>query len=207
MRPRLEQDSSIDAVDYRELRVLSVVDSDPEVTQRDLARRAGIALGLTNFLIRNLVQKGYIRVSNAGWKRRLYALTPDGITHKVDLTVSYIHRVLNHYQGIRQTLREQLESLGLNEESSIALYGTGEFAELVYLGLKEIGIKEIQVYDDSVGKGRQFLGMPVADISKLVPDGYDRVLVAFLDGSRETHEKLADLLKANGNLVTFFNDK
>ena len=60
MRSPLEQDTSNDQTHDRELRVLAEVDSDPEVTQRDLARRVGIALGLTNFLLRNLVQKGYI---------------------------------------------------------------------------------------------------------------------------------------------------
>ena len=64
MRSPYEQDSSSDQTYDRELRVLAEVDSDPEVTQRALAHRVGIALGLTNFLLRNLVQKGYIRVSN-----------------------------------------------------------------------------------------------------------------------------------------------
>ena len=59
-----------------ELRLLSQVEDSPEVTQRELSQRVGIALGLTNVLLRNLVQKGYIRATQANWKRWIYTLTP-----------------------------------------------------------------------------------------------------------------------------------
>ena len=61
---------------------------------------------------------------------------------------------------MRQTLRGQLEPLGLNEESRVAICGTGEFAELVYLGLKELGIDEIDVFASESPGGRRFLGLP-----------------------------------------------
>jgi DNA-binding MarR family transcriptional regulator len=122
--------------DYRELRMLSEVHSTPGTTQRDLSRQIGIALGLTNVLLRNLVEKGYVRITQASWKRWMYALTPSGFSRKIQLTVAYVHRVLDHYQEVRQTLREELQTVHLNEESRVAIFGTGEFAELVYLGLR-----------------------------------------------------------------------
>ena len=113
MRSKREPQSLMDDDAYRELRLLTEVDKTSESTQRDLSKRVGIALGITNVLLRNLSQKGYIRVTQAGWKRWLYALTPAGLSRKIQLTAAYVHRVLDHYQKVRQTLREELEPLDL----------------------------------------------------------------------------------------------
>ena len=75
MRSEDEQQSPVTPSVYRELQLLTEVDETPAVTQRQLSLRVGIALGLTNVLVRNLVQKGYLRVSNATWKSLIYNLT------------------------------------------------------------------------------------------------------------------------------------
>ena len=201
-----EQDNLIDPGDSRELQLLSEVDRDPDATQRQLSKRVGIALGLTNILLRNLTQKGYVRVSQATWRRRLYTLTPEGFSRRIRLMVSYIHRVLDHYQRIRHALRQQLEPLALHEESRVAIYGTGEFAELVYLGLREIGIEEIDIYGPSNGAGEKFLGMPVRQVATFQAEEYDRVVIALLGGSDDGWVEFQELGAAPENLVTFFAD-
>jgi len=169
-----------------------------------MSQRLGIALGLTNVLLRNLAEKGYIRVTQAGWKRWVYALTPAGFSRKVHLTVAYIHRFLDHYQTVRQTLREELEPLALNEESRIAIYGTGQFAELVYLGLRERGIEEVDVFGPKSLNGLKFLGMSVQDVKVLQPEQYDRVIVAQLYDSNSDLMELQGLGVAPDKLVRFF---
>ena len=209
MRSRSEHEhkDSIQTDGYRELQLLSEVENNPEVTQRQLSTRLGIALGLTNVLLRNLAQKGYVRATQAGWKRWLYAITPDGFSHKVRLTVAYISRVLDHYQNVRQTLREQLEPLALTTESRIAICGTGEFAELVYLGLKEIGIEEIDVFSTKGPKGRMFLGMPVRDPATLRPEEYDRVVIALLGALEAPLDEIQGLDTSSDKVVTFFGNE
>ena len=205
MRSENERQDLIEPSAHRELQILSEVEESPEVTQRDLSRRTGTALGLTNVLLRNLVQKGYVRASQANWKRWLYTLTPEGISHKIRLTTAYIHRVLDHYQKVRQTLREQLEPLRLHEESRIAIYGTGEFAKLVYLGLKELGIEEIEVYGPEGQTDQKFLGMPVRDLNSLNPDQYDRVLIGYLGNQDSTRSQLSEQGVNSDKLVVFFS--
>ena len=188
------------------MQLLSEVEENPEVTQRELSLRAGIALGLTNVLIRNLAQKGYLRITQAGWKRWLYNLTPEGVSHKVRLTVNYVHKVLDHYQNVRQTLREELEPLALTAESRVAIYGTGEFAELVYLGLKELGIEEIDVFSNKSPDGSRFLGMPVQDIASLKPGSYDRIVVAMIGDIKASLAEIKHLDEPARLIVTFFNN-
>ena len=206
MRSFDEQPDPIEPANYRELQILSEVVASPEITQRQLSQRVGIALGLTNALMRNLAKKGYVRASNASWKRWVYTLTPDGFSHRIRLTAAYIHRFLDHYQSVRQTLREQLEPLVLHEESRVAIIGTGEFAELVYLGLREHAIEEIEVYASQVPDGGRFLGLAVHDISKLNPDRFDRVLIATLGGSKSLAARLLEAGTRPDQLVAFFAD-
>ena len=187
----------------RELLLLDEVSRDAEITQRQLSKRAGLSLGLTNIVLRNLTQKGYIRITQAGWKRWLYNLTPKGISHKVRLTVSYISRVMDDFDRVRHTLAEQLDPLGLNEESSIAIVGSSEFAELVFLGLKDHGIDEIDVFGPGGGK---FLGMPVREIESLVSDRYDWVLLAILDDASESREGLLNQGVSDDKMVSFFRN-
>ena len=204
MRSSSEHEQLTDPATYRDLQLISEVESNPEITQRELSRKAGIALGLTNVLLRNLAQKGYLRISRAGWKRWLYTLTPEGFSHKVRLTVTYIYRVLDHYQKVRQTLRAELEPLALTAESRVALYGTSEFAELVYLGLRELGIEEIEIFGAGSESGGRFLGMPVQDVAKLQPESYDRIVVAFMGDSEAALGELQGLDESSPKLVTFF---
>jgi len=202
MRSPREQDGQ----QQRDLKMLSELESDPEITQRDLSARVGIALGLTNLLLRNLVQKGYVRATRTSWKRWLYSLTPDGFSHKIRLTVDYVHRVLDDYQGVRNTLRQRLAPLALNEESSVALCGSGDFAELVYLGLQELGIEELDIFETDGRVGEKFIRIPVQDISTLQPGKYDRILVASLVDVEKICAKLKELGVTSEKLVTFFAD-
>lgn len=206
MRSEHEHKENTDPLNQRELNILSEIEADPEISQRQLSLRVGIALGLTNVLLRNLAQKGYIRATKANWRRWIYALTPDGFSHKMRLTAAYVNKVLDHYQKVRQTLREQLEPLGLHSESQIAICGTGEFAELVYLGLKELDIREIEVFGRPKVAGEKFIGLPVRDIAELRPRNYDQVVVAD-PGVLQEFTKRNPLRGSDANrFITFFSD-
>lgn len=110
------------------------------------------------------------------------------------------------YQNVRQPLREQLEPLALNAESRVAIYGTGEFAELAYLGLKEIGIEEIDVFGTKYPIGRRFLRMPVQDVTMLRPEHCDRIVVALLEASGRSLAGLQELGPPPEKVVTFSPD-
>jgi DNA-binding MarR family transcriptional regulator len=197
------------------MRVLSEIERAPEISQRNLARRVGVSLTLTNRLLHHLAHRGYIRITQASWKGWLYTLTPAGISRKVQLTVSYIHRFLGHYQRIRQTLQEELAPLGLNQESRVAIYGpvlseadgTRELAELVYLGLKELGIEEIDIVVADIGQGNRFLGLQVLDVRAIRSEEYDRIILVFLNDGEAGSLELRELGVAPDKIVTLFNAK
>ena len=62
MRSINEQSPPLEGTAYRELRVLEEMDGTAEIRQRRLSNQLGVALGVTNLLVKKLAKQGYIRV-------------------------------------------------------------------------------------------------------------------------------------------------
>ncbi|MDN5942376.1 MAG: winged helix-turn-helix transcriptional regulator [Nitrospira sp.] len=67
------------------------LDRDGGATQRVLATKLGVALGMTNLYLKRLARKGYIKVTTTPRSRIRYLLTPQGCTEKSRLT--YRHKL------------------------------------------------------------------------------------------------------------------
>lgn len=206
MQNNKRQTGNLEGDSYRELRLLEEVDSTPELSQRHLARSLGIALGVANLLVRNLVKKGYIRTTKVGWKRWVYVLTPAGMSRKVQLTLGYIERFHDHYRRVRQLLREDLGTHTIGPDSRIAIYGATELAELMFLVLREMGVTRIDIFDDRRGIGTAFLGMPVQSLSALMPEQYVKVAVAFPGDPATPCQELYDLGVSPSQVITLLQE-
>lgn len=191
MRSENEHMRPLEGLSYRELRVLEEMDSTPHVSQRQLAHQVGVALGVANLLVRNLAKKGYIRVSKVGWKRWVYNLTPAGVAHKVQLTFGYIDRFLDHYKRVRYSLRQHLASIPLDQNSRIAICGTNEIAELVYLAMRDVNVGDIEIYEDNASSPK-FLGMEVGSLESLVPEEHTWVILTSPARSGSIFDTLID---------------
>jgi DNA-binding MarR family transcriptional regulator len=168
----------------RDLRLLAAIEEGAPLTQRALAERLGVALGLANLCLKRLARKGYIKVVRfndrpAARKRLRYLLTPKGLAEKSRLTYEHMMYALRLYQRARQTLHGSLGQLRANGAKRVALCGIGEAAELAYLTLREFGIEPVGVYAPEAG-GR-FLGFPVQPLSELALIEVDAVVLATFD--------------------------
>jgi DNA-binding MarR family transcriptional regulator len=163
----------------RDLRVLEAVANNQHITQRGLADHLGVALGLANVYIRRLARKGHIKCKNIRSNRILYLITPKGIAEKTRLTYEYMQYSLHLYGQVRVHLRAVLQPLALDGHRLIAIYGTGEAAELAFLFVKEAGLELAAIFADE--DGQTFLGMPVQDIRNHDTVPYDLLVVAALD--------------------------
>ncbi|HEU4369319.1 MAG TPA: winged helix-turn-helix transcriptional regulator [Methylomirabilota bacterium] len=165
----------------RDLRILSAIEEGAPLTQRVLAERVGVALGLANLCLKRLARKGYIKVVHfndkpAARKRLRYLLTAKGLAEKSRLSYEHLVYSLNLYRRTRQTLRESLGSLRERGMKRLALYGTGDAAELAYLTLKECGLEPVGVY--AAAPGGEFLGFPVRPVAGLNAEEIDGLVVA-----------------------------
>lgn len=176
----------------RHIRGLLVeIEADHAVSQRRLAHRLGIALGLTNLLIRRVVAKGWVKVVHVQPNRVSYLVTPAGIAAKARLTREYIQGTLQFYAEARERVRERFAELsaGLDQQANgngsppskrIVFYGAGEIAEVGYVSLQETDLQLVGVIDAS--RAKPFFGLPVHRLEDLRPDAlngeaFDRLVV------------------------------
>jgi DNA-binding Lrp family transcriptional regulator len=168
----------LDIEAHRDLKLLEAVEEDSRVTQRTLATKLGIALGLTNIYLKRLVRKGYIKCVNVQSNRISYLITPRGIVEKARLTYQFLDYSLHLYGEVRQHLRGVLQECAAAGRR-VAIYGRGEAAELAYLSLKESGLEPVAIFDGD--GGQEFLGMPVRPVREHADVIYDLMIVATLE--------------------------
>jgi EPS-associated MarR family transcriptional regulator len=97
-----------DEMRYKMMRLL---EANPKISQRDVAREFGISLGKVNYCLQALVKKGSIKASHFKNSRNKvayrYLLTPRGIEEKASLTVRFLQIKMHEYE----TLRTEIEQL------------------------------------------------------------------------------------------------
>ena len=124
----------------------SLQGSTESISQRELARRTGLSVGLINAVIKKLVQTGLIKTSHLNRRQFEYLLTPEGFTHAALKSYHYIVDTARGYQAIQVKLRKLLDGLIKEGSAAFYLHGTGELAELVALFFTEEGLGEIRCH-------------------------------------------------------------
>lgn len=92
---------------FKTLKELSVEDT---ISQRDLSRRVGLSLGSINYIMKELINKGYVktrRFKNSSNKTAyIYALTPQGINERIKQTQYFLHIKMEEYEKLRREIDE-----------------------------------------------------------------------------------------------------
>lgn len=105
-----------DEIQYRLLRHLA---ANPQATQRELARILGISLGRTNYCVRALVERGWVKVQNFRKSDNKlaysYLLTPQGIEAKARVTMRFLKRKRAEYEALKAELAELTAEVQKND--------------------------------------------------------------------------------------------
>lgn len=91
----------------------------PDMTQRQLAQSLGVSLGKTNFIVRAVLARGWVKAENFRRSNNklgyIYVLTPQGIAQRVRLTQTFITRKEQEYELLRSEIdRLRTEMVNLN---------------------------------------------------------------------------------------------
>jgi len=104
-----------DSLRYSLLKLLA---ENPHLSQRELAKELGISLGMTNYCLRALIDKGLVKAGNFKNSRSkaayLYKLTPKGIEEKARVTYRFLKQKQREYEELKQEierLRQEVEDL------------------------------------------------------------------------------------------------
>jgi EPS-associated MarR family transcriptional regulator len=106
-------------------RVLRVLQSSPDLTQREIAQMLGVSTSGLNYCLNALIDKGWVKVHSFSESKNkfgyVYLLTPSGIAEKASLTGRFLQRKLKDYEEMRAEIESLIsEEYELSEVSRLA---------------------------------------------------------------------------------------
>ena len=109
---------SEDIEDLR-FRVVKLLETSPDLSQRDLAAALGISNGKINYCLRALLAKGLVKLGNFSQSRHrlgyVYLLTPSGIAEKAALTHRFLQRKVAEYEALKTEIDALRADLGTHD--------------------------------------------------------------------------------------------
>jgi EPS-associated MarR family transcriptional regulator len=88
-----------------QFRTLLEISAENEITQRTLSERLGLSLGSVNYIVKALIQKGYVKANSFKNSNNkigyIYILTPEGMKKKMEQTETFMHRKQEEYERLK----------------------------------------------------------------------------------------------------------
>lgn len=123
-------------MDEREFELVNILGANLGANQRQLSHLMSLSLGQTNMLIRRLLSKGYIRITQLNQKKVSYLLTPKGIQEKVNKSIKYTLKTINSISLIRAKTKDIIQVLYQQGHRCFYIVGRSDFALLIEMVIK-----------------------------------------------------------------------
>ena len=149
-----------------ELEILKHVETTPILNNRLAAAKLGCSVKLSHELLKKMVSKGLLHVTKLHSRRWDYFLTPKGLAEKARITREFLSFSKYFYHEARKAssmLCRRLHEQGIRR---VAIIGSGDLAEIVYLGVKEWNLELIEVFDNRPGEFFGIQAQPFAAAEK-----------------------------------------
>lgn len=177
---------------YTTFRLLCTLSEDGTLSQRDIAKRLGSALGLVNAYIKSALTKGWIKAKDPGNNRSAYQVTLKGNNELRRLALQHLRNLDNIFPIISEEYRKCALALAEHGVERVALCGIDGMSILAWQALYEAGI-EVSVAMDTQGVGRRFMGKEVVSLAHALLGGLHRVVIGSVNRADLLCQALAEL--------------
>jgi len=172
------------------LELLQAIEQRSDLSQRHLARRMGVALGLANSYLKRCARKGLIKVQQAPANRYLYYLTPQGFAEKSRLTAEYLSVSFGFYRRAADSCAAVLRRCRDDGVVRLGLYGASDLAEIAAVKAIEEGL-EVSCLCDPYHERQRFLleDAPRRHAELVTREGAQRVYAPSILGLRDQTQR------------------
>lgn len=105
-------------------KIMRILEENPDLTQRELARKADLSLGGLNYCLNALINEGFVKMANFQKSKNkfnyVYLLTPKGITEKLSITRRFLGRKLEMYEALKSEIESLKSELPIGIQDGIA---------------------------------------------------------------------------------------
>lgn len=103
-----------------EYRALKLLEQKPDMTQRQIAGELNVSLGKTHYLIKSLIDVGWVKLENFQRSDNkwgyAYLLTPKGIMEKAVITAKFLSRKQREYSDLQLEIQQLKEEVKQNQK-------------------------------------------------------------------------------------------
>tara|TARA_R110001592_G_scaffold57277_1_gene174130 strand:+ start:7623 stop:8291 length:669 start_codon:yes stop_codon:yes gene_type:complete len=177
------------------LDLLDAVAEGDAISQRGLAERLGVALGLTNAVLKRCVKKGLLKISQVPARRYAYYLTPQGFAEKSRLTAEYLSHSLNFYRTARHEYAEIFRFCATRNWRRVVIVGATDLAEIATLAMVGTDVSIVGVLDPGRNEAT-FCDIPVYQTLEAIQSSQrpDAIIIADMTDPQQTRDRLIALL-------------
>lgn len=115
----------------KEVEVLQSIFRDPSISQRELAKKTLISLGLINVIIKKFIKIGYIKVCQINKRKMEYTLTPNGLQETARKNHYDTAETIKKYKSIQLGVANLLKELHQSGYDYFSIHGDGELRDLI----------------------------------------------------------------------------
>ena len=103
-----------------EYRALKILEQQPDLTQRQLSEALGVSLGKTNYVLKSLIDVGWVKLDNFQKSDNkwgyAYLLTPMGVAEKAAITVRFLKRNKHEYDDLQIEIAQLQKEVQVQQE-------------------------------------------------------------------------------------------
>ncbi|MDI6817670.1 MAG: winged helix-turn-helix transcriptional regulator [Actinomycetota bacterium] len=160
------------------LRALEEIEKNPEISQRELSSHLGVALGITNALLKTLARKGLVKIRGNNNRSLTYHLTHAGVLAKSKLAMEWTLNTIDFYRQARLSIAGKMAALSEQGIDSVVLFGNSEVTEIAAIVAPEVGIRIIGIIDGQIAAiSGTILGYPVMRFEQLTNEQPDAIII------------------------------
>lgn len=133
----------------KEIEILTNINNNSTtLSQRELAQNSGMSLGMTNAVLKRLVQKGWLMMRKVNNRNIRYVVTPDGMEEITRRSYRYFKRTLKNVAEYKDQIEQLLMQIRTDGYDSLVLIGSSDIDFIVDYLCTDLDLKLIKNDDD-----------------------------------------------------------
>ena len=128
--------------DLATLQVISkTLNEEPQASQRTLAKKANVSLGMMNAILGRFVERGWIMLTNVNGRKLAYAVTADGIAELAKRGKAFALRTFKLANVYSETFCKKFMEAKASGKTKVVLYGDSYIKFIIKYACMESGLE------------------------------------------------------------------
>jgi len=128
----------------KEFLVLQQISEKAQLSQRTIAQKTGLSLGLVNLIIKKLAKTGYIKIKMLNGKKIEYILTPKGFSEKIKKTYNYVLKTINYFSNTIEKIKQIILQEHKNGKKEFYILADDEIYKIIEFCFKDLSITDVK---------------------------------------------------------------